>query len=73
MTEEQILEEIRHALLPDRNRPPKAEGWLLMTEIKAATGLSASSVRRHMQDAPDRWDKRMVSGLCYYKLKNGKL
>ena len=81
VTEDQILEEmhraLRQALLAKYTRPSQADGWFDMKGLRevmaqGGTPVSETFVRRRLREQGELWERQIVRGFAYYRLKNGK-
>ena len=69
-----IIDAIRQALLTKYTRPPQAEGWFNMKELRevmaqGGTPVSETIVRRRLREQGELWERKIVRGFAYYRLK----
>ena len=72
MTEEQILEEIRHALNRKSERPLRTEGWFSLNELRdlmTRDGVRPSDtwVRRRIASQRGEWERMVVAQRVYFR------
>lgn len=53
------------------NRPPHADGWRSMDELKKETGLAEPTLRRLMKKLNGKTEKQAHQNHMYYRIKDG--